>query len=181
MPIGVNDIHFRASTTSGSTGNSTAPGAAGTSLGKYMTNADITGGSAENLFDVVTGDQNAAGQVDYQAMFVYNAHGTLSWLAPVAWLSSEVAGGTSMSIGWDTTAASVNNSASAQALTIVSKTTAPAGVTFSAPGSKGAAASSPGNLAAGYCKALWVRRTAANTVAVDNDGGTIRVEGDTSA
>lgn len=180
MAITATDIHFRGSTTAGSAGNSTAFGGAGTSLGKYITNADYTDASANNLFDNITGDQNAASQVDYQAMFVYNGHGSLTWESPVAWISSEVAGGASVSIGADTTAASAVGSASAQAVTIASKTTAPAGASFSVPTTKGSGVAL-GNIAAGNVKALWVRRTAANTTAVDADGATIRVEGDSAA
>lgn len=178
--ITATDIHFRASTTAGAAGNSTAPGAAGTSLGKYITNADITDATLNNLFDDVTGDQNAASQVDYQCLFVYNAHATLAWQTPVAWLSAEVAGGTSISIGADTTGALAVGSASVQAVTIASKTTAPAGASFTAPTTKGAGIAL-GTINATYVKAIWVRRTAANTAAVDNDGATIRVEGDTAA
>lgn len=180
MAITATDIHFRASTTAGAAGNSTAPGAAGTSLGKYITNADITDATLNNLFDDVTGDQNAASQVDYQALFVYNAHGTLTWQTVVAWLSSEVAGGTSAAIGVDTTAASALASAPAQAVTIASKTTAPAGASFTSPTTKGTGIA-VGNLTAGQVRCIWVRRTAANTAAVDADGVTIRCEGDTAA
>ena len=108
MAITASNIHFRKATTAGAAGNSTAPGAAGTSLGKYITNADITDATLNNLFDDVTGDQNAASQVDYQAMFVYNDHATLAWIAPTAWISAEVAGGTSCAFWWDSTAATTS-------------------------------------------------------------------------
>lgn len=180
MAITATDIHYRGSTTAGSAGNTTAFGGAGTSLGKYITNADYTDASLNNLFDDITGDQNAASQVDYQCMFVYNAHATLSWLSPVAWISSEVAGGASVAIGVDTTAASAVGSASAQAVTIASKTTAPAGASFSSPTTKGTGIA-VSTIAATFVKGIWIRRTAANTVAVDSDGATIRVEGDTAA
>jgi len=181
MAITATDIHFRMSTTAGAAGNSTAPGAAGTSLGKYITNADITDAALNNLFPDTTGDENAASQVDYQALFIYNAHATLAWQSPVAWLSAETAGGTSLALGWDTTASSAVGNASAQAVTIANKNTAPAGASFTAPTTKGTAATTPGNIAATNVKCLWIRRTAANTVALDSDGGTVRVEGDTAA
>ena len=180
MAITATDIHYRGSTTSGAAGNSTAPGAAGTNLGKYITNADYTDATLNNVFDDVTGDQNAASQVDYQGIFVYNAHGSLQWISPVAWLSAEVAGGTSAAIWVDSTAASALASASAQMLQIASKTTAPAASSFSAPTTKGTGLA-VGSINAGFVKGIWVRRTAANTAAVDNDGVTIRVEGDTAA
>jgi hypothetical protein len=171
MAITATDIHFRSSTTAGAAGNSTAPGAAGTSLGKYITNADITDATLNNLFDDVTGDQNAASQVDYQCLFVYNGHGSLNWITPVAWLSAEVAGGTVAAIWVDSTAALAVGSASVQALTIASKTTAPAASSFSAPTTKGT----------GLACSTINAGSAANTVAVDNDGCTVRVEGDTAA
>lgn len=177
--ITATDIQFRGSVTAAA-GNTTVKGAAGTSLGDQITSDQLVDATLNNLFDDVTGDQNAASQVDYQCMFVYNAHGSLTWQSPVAWLSSEVAGGTSAAIWIDSTAASAVGSASAQALTIASKTTAPAASSFSAPTTKGTGLA-VGNLAAGQVRGIWVRRTAANTSAVDNDGVTIRVEGDTAA
>lgn len=179
MAITAADIHFRASVAAAA-GNTTAFGGAGTSLGDQITNADYTDNSLNNLFDDISGDQNAASQVDYQCLFAYNAHATLSLLSPVAWISGEVAGGASTAIGIDTTAASAVGAATQQALIIASKTTAPAGVSFSAPTTKGTGLA-VGTLAAGNVKAIWVRRTAANTVAVDSDGVTVRVEGDTAA
>lgn len=179
MAITATDIQFRGSVTAAA-GNTTVKGAAGTSLGDQITSDQLVDATLNNLFDDVTGDQNAASQVDYQCMFVYNAHGTLTWQTVVAWLSSEVAGGTSAAIGVDTTAASAVGAATAQAVTIASKTTAPAGVSFSSPTVKGSGISI-GNLTAGQVRGIWVRRTAANTAAVDSDGVTVRCEGDTAA
>jgi hypothetical protein len=183
MAITAAEIKFRASTTAGAAGNSTAPGAAGTSLGKYMTNADMTDATLNNLFDDITGDQNAANQVDYQAMFVYNSNATLTWQAPVvAWLSAEVAGGAVAAIGVDTTAATVNNSSPVQAVTIASKTTAPAGASFTSPTTKGTGVAVAA-IAATFVRCIWVRRTISGgpVTAVDSDGVTVRVEGDTAA
>lgn len=179
MAITATDIQFRGSVTAAA-GNTTVKGAAGTSLGDQITSDQLVDATLNNLFDDVTGDQNAASQVDYQCMFVYNAHASLTWQTVVAWLSAEVAGGTSIAIGADTTAASAVGSASAQAVTIASKTTAPAGVSFSAPTTKGTGIAL-GNIPNGQVKGIWVRRTAANTAAVDSDGATIRCEGDTAA
>jgi hypothetical protein len=113
-------------------------------------------------------------------LFVYNANATLSWLNVVLWLSSEVAGGASIGLSVDSTAASAVASASAQALTIANKNTAPAAISFTAPTTK-ATGLSVGTIPATQVRAFWVRRTSANTVAVNNDGGTFRVEGDTTA
>lgn len=180
MPISTSDIKFRWSTTSGSAGNSTANSTAGTSLGKYMSSTDITDATLNNLFPDVTGDENAASNVDYQCLFVYNSHGTITWQNVVVWMSAEVSGGVSCAVGIDTTAASANNNSSAQGLIIANKNTAPSGVSFSSPTSKGTGLSL-GSLTAGQCRAVWVRRTAANTSAVNSDGVTVRAEGDTTA
>lgn len=179
MSIVAGDIHTRLSTTAGAAGNSTAPGAAGTSLGKYITNADLTDNLLNNLFPDVTGAENSASNVDYQCVFAYNANGANTWLGPVVWISSEVAGGVSAAIGVDTTATSAVGSAGAQALTIANKNTAPAGVAFSSPTTQ-ATGLALADIPNGQVKAIWVRRTAANTSALANDGATLSWAGDTT-
>jgi len=178
MSIVSTDILYKFATSTGP-GNSTA-GSGNTSLGGFISTTELTSGSTHNLFDVVTGDENAASTVDYRCVFVHNSHATLDLQNAVVWLSAEVSGGAVAAIGIDTTAASALGSASAQALTIADENTAPSGVTFSAPTSKGTGLSL-GTLAAGEVRAIWIRRTAANTSAVTGDGATIRVEGDTAA
>lgn len=179
MAITATDILFKLSTKSGSAGN-TLTSTPNASLGKYISTTQITDATTDNLFDVVTGDENAASDVEYRGFFVHNNHGSLTWQNVVVWLSADVAGGAATAIGLDTTAVSAVGSASAQALEIADESTAPSGVSFSAPTTKGAGLSI-GNIAAGSVKAIWVRRTAANTSAVNDDGATIRAEGDTSA
>jgi hypothetical protein len=181
MAIVAGDILYKFSVKTGAAGNSTAGSAAG-SLGKYISTTQITDNTLNNLFDDVTGDENAASTVDYRCFFVHNSHASLSWQSVVVWLSAEVAGGASIAIAIDDTAASAIGSASAQADEITNETTAPgAGVgSFSAPTTKGTGLSL-GTIPAGQCRAVWVRRTAANTVALNNDGVTLRCEGDTAA
>ena len=178
MSIVAADIHTRLATTAGAAGNSTAPGAAGTSLGKYITNADLADNTLNNLFPDVTGAENAASNVDYQCQFIYNAHATLTWQSVVAWISAETASGSSWAIGVDTTAASAVGSAGAQALTIANKNTAPAGVTFSSPTTQ-ATGIAVGDIPNGQVKAIWIRRTSANTAAVAPDSATLSYAGDT--
>lgn len=180
MPITSSDILFKLSTKTGSAGNSQAQGNPNNSLGKYISTTAIVDNTLNNLFDNISGDENAASAVDYRCFFVHNAHGTLTLLGAVAWISAEVAGGASIAIGVDPAAASAIGSSSAQAAEIASETVAPAGVTFSSPTTKGAGISL-GDIPPGQCRAIWVRRTAANSAPLDNDGATIRVEGDTAA
>lgn len=180
MPIASTDILFKFSTTAGAAGNTTASGGAGTSLGKYISTTLITDATLDNLFPDITGDENAASNVDYQAMFVHNNHATLTLQNAFAWLAAEVAGGANTAIGVDATAASAVGSSTAQAVTIANKNTAPAGVSFASPTAK-ASGVSLGSIGPGQVRAIWVRRSAANSAALNNDGVTIRVEGDTAA
>lgn len=179
MAITASDILFKLSTTSGAAGNANA-GTVGASLGKYISTTQLSGTALHNLFPVLTGAQNAASQVDYQCVFVHNNHATLTATSASLYLSGDVVGGAAVAIGVDPTAASAISSASAQALQIASSTTAPAGVAFSAPTTDGTGISL-GDIGPGQCKAFWVRRTAANTAALANDGTTLNVAFDTEA
>lgn len=176
MPITATDILLKFSVVAAA-GNTTAGTAAG-SLGDQISTTQITDATLNNLFDDITGDENAISEAEYRGIFVHNAHATLTLLSPVVWISAEVAGGAVAAISVDTTAASVIASASAQMKQIADENTAPATQTFSAPTTKvtGLALS---DIPPGQCKGIWIRRTAANTAALSSDGVTIRVEGDT--
>mgnify|MGYP001602321185 CR=1 FL=1 len=179
MAITATDILFKFSVKTGTAGNSTV-GTADGSLGKYISTTQITDATLNNLFDNVTGDENAASDVEYRCIFVHNAHASLTWTGVLAWLSAEVAGGANAAIAIDGVVASAIGATAAQADEVANEGTAPTGETFSSPTTK-ATGLSIGDLAAGNCRAIWVRRSAANTAALDNDGVTVRCEGDTSA
>ena len=175
MPIVNTDLLVKFSVLTGTAGNQGAGTAAG-SLGKYISTTQITDNTLNNLFDNVSGDENAASVVDYRCIFIHNAHASLTWQTPLVWLLSEVAGGANIQIGVDPTAASAIGSAGAQAVQVANETTAPAGVSFSAPITQGAALAL-GDIPPGQCKALWIKRSAANSVALSNDGVTLRFQG----
>lgn len=175
MPVASSDVLLKLSTKVGAAGNANAGTPAG-SLGKYISTTQITDNSLHNLFDQISGTENAAGTIDYRCIFIHNAHATLAWQAVFVYLLSEVAGGASIAIGADPTAASVIASAAAQALEIANETTAPAGVIFSSPADF-ASGVSLGTIPAGQCKALWLRRTALAGAAVSNDGVSLRFQG----
>jgi hypothetical protein len=164
---------------SAAAGNTTA-GTAATSLGDQISTTTIADATANAVFDDVSGAENAASTVDYRCVFIHNSNASNALQNAVVYLSSEVANGASIAIGVDTTAASALASGSAQALTVANETTAPAGVTFSAPTTVGTGLSL-GNIPAGNVKAIWIRRTAANTAALSNDGVTLAVAGDTGS
>lgn len=180
MAIVAGDILIKLSTTAGAAGNSNTQADPNASLGKYISTTQVTDNTLHNLFDVVSGDENAASEAEYRCIFVHNAHATLTLFGAVAWLSAETAGGANIAIAVDGVAASAIGSASAQADQVANENTAPTGETFTSPTTKGTGISI-GDLAAGQCRAIWVRRTAANSAALDNDSVTIRVEGDTAA
>lgn len=175
MPITSTDILLKLATTAGAAGNAntSTPNA---SLGKYISTTQVVDNTLNNLFDNISGDENAAATIDYRCLFIHNNHGTLTYQAIVVYLLSEVAGGANIAIGVDTTAASAIGSASAQALTIANEITAPAGVTFTSPTTLGAGIV-VGDILPGQCRAIWVRRTATISAALNNDGVTLRVQG----
>lgn len=179
MAITSSDLLVKLSTKSGSAGNSLTSTPAA-SLGKYISTTQVTDASLNNLFDDVSGAENEAGDVEYRCIFLHNNHGSLTLENSVVWVASQVSGGTSVAIGVDTTAASAIGASGAQALEVADESTAPTGVSFSTPTTR-ATGLSLGNIAAGYCRAVWIRRTAANTGALDNDGGSISFSGDTAA
>lgn len=182
MPIAASDIKFKLSLKTGVGGNDSTQPDVNESLGKYISTTEITDNTLNNLFDDVSGDENAASDVEYRCIFVHNAHATLTWTTVVVWLSAEVSGGTSIAIAIDDEVDSPIDQAAAQADLVANESTAPgAGVgAFSAPVTKGTGLAL-GDIANGYCRAIWIKRSAADTVALDADGVTIRCEGDTAA
>ena len=180
MPIVSGDLLIKMSIKTGSAGNTTSSTAA-TSLGKYISTTQITDATLNNLFDDVTGDENVASNVDYKCIFIHNSHATLTAQNGIAWLSAEVAGGASAAIAVDNVAASVIGSSSAQADLIATDDTAPSAVSAYNTSTTKSGGLSIGSIPAGSCRAIWVRRTAANNAAVTNDGVTVKVEFDTAA
>jgi len=175
------DIQFLLSAPSASAGNANA-GTVGNSLGNFVSTTQLSSTALDNLFNDLTGAQNAASQVDYQCVFILNntASGN-SMLNTVAWIptSGNVTGATLHALGVDTTAASPKASSSAQALTIANATTAPSGVTFVNPSGTNSGGVSLGTIPPGYVRAVWIRRTATNSAPLNNDGFTLEVDFDT--
>lgn len=179
MAISASDILFKFSVAAAA-GDTTAQPTPGNSLGDQVSTTAIPDATLHALFDVITGPENAASEAEYRCIFVHNNHASLTWENVVVWLSAETAGGAVAAISVDTTGVTAKGSASAQAKTIANEDTAPASQTFTAPTTKGTGLAI-GNIPAGSVQAIWIRRTAANTAAVNADGCTIRCEGDTAA
>lgn len=174
------DIVPRYTTTAGAAGDSTAGTAAG-SLGKYASITAWAGGALNDLFDDITGAENAASTVDYRGLAILNNNAANAMQNTVAYISAETAGGASIALASDNIAASAKASATAQMAQIASETTAPTGVSaFSAPTTQ-AAGVALGNIPVANVKGLWVKRTAANTAALSNDGFTLAIYCDTGS
>lgn len=169
MPISSSDLLFKLS-------GGAANAAPNSSLGGAMSSTQITSAQVANLFDNVSGDESAAGDIEYRCFYIHNNHGTLALQNAVVWLSQLTPSADSeVDIGLDP----AGNGQ--PATTIADESTAPAGVAFSRPTSK-AGALSIGSLAAGSYRAIWIRRTInAGAAAVNADNCIVRVEGDTAA
>lgn len=141
-----------------------SPGSVYNSNGMYCSTTQVnTEVAANNIFPDLTGPQNAAQQVDYQCVFVYNSDGTDTMISPTVWIPSTSV--TTADIDWafalDPTGASSNSSGSQQALLIANPYVAPTGITeWTAPSSTVGGGLSAGNIGPGQVYPVWIRRTA---------------------
>ena len=165
---------------SAAAGNTTVSTAA-TSLGDQISTTVWAGGTLNDLFDNISGAENAASVVDFRCIFVHNNNASNSLENAYIFLSAEVANGAGISVASDNIAASAIGVATPQAAAIANETTAPTGVSaFVSPVTSGTALAL-GNIPSGQCKAVWIKRTAANTGALSGDGVTFTVGGDTGS
>ena len=176
MTILASNLQVRLSTAAGAAGDATASTPAG-SLGKYISTSLLADANLHNLFDAVTGAEAAAGMTDYRCLFVLNNHATETLLATSIWIESQTPEGADVFIGLDPAGITPKGQAGAQAATIASEGAAPAGVTFSGPTSGGTALS-VGDVPAGSCFAVWLRRrVAAGAKAMASDSLKLHVRG----
>lgn len=180
MPIQSSDILYKLSVTTGSSGNYQAQANVNNSLGKYISITQTVDNTLNNLFNDITGSGNAMGQVDYRCIFVHNNHATLTLVNATAYFSSTGSGQVTKALGVDPSGVSIVGAGELgpQAATIANAFSAPAGVSFSTPITQ-ATGVSLGNIPAGSCCAIWLRRTATNSLPAANDGCTIGIGGDT--
>jgi hypothetical protein len=165
MAIVASDIKFLLSAPVASAGY-TMPGSPGNSLGIYASTTQLStaSGGLDNLFTDLTGAENAADQVDYACVFVWNSNGTHDMLTPYAWLPSGLLGSTNtatFAVGADPILPSALGSAGAQAVGIANSTLAPSGVTtWAGPSTISSNGIALPNIPAGDVAAVWIRRTA---------------------
>lgn len=145
MSIIAGDFTFRLS---GGAANSNANAALGGAK-----SSTAVGSAVDALFDAVSAAEALAGRVEYRCIYLHNANGTDTMTSARVWVDANTPlAGTTLDIGVGT--AAVNGTEQ----TVANETTAPSGVSFSAPGSAGTGLAL-GNIPAGQHKAVWLRRT----------------------
>jgi hypothetical protein len=172
------DILFKLSIKSGAAGNAAAQPDKNASLGKYISTTGISG-ALNDLFDDISGAENAASITDYRCLFIHNSNTANALQNAVVWMT-EVAGGANVTIAVDSLGPfAITAGPSPQAAEIATEVAVPSGVgAFSAPSTQGAGLAL-GTIPANQCKAIWIKRSAAASSALSNDGVTINVAGDT--
>ena len=130
--------------------------------------------AASNYFDDVSSAEASAGDTEYRCVYVHNNHGTLSLIGAKVFIQTNTpSSDTDVAIGLGTSA--INGTEQ----TVADESTAPTGVSFSAP-TTFAGGLAIGDLAAWAHKAVWVRRTVNAGAAAYSDSFTLRVQGDTN-
>jgi hypothetical protein len=119
--------------------------------------------SQNNFFPDLTGPQNAAMQVDYQCVFVYNSNTTDTMFTSQVWIPSPTV--TSASVNWafgaDPTGVTSATSTSPQAVLVSSPYVAPSGVTsWSIPSSTVSGSILVGSIGPRQVCPIWIRRSA---------------------
>jgi hypothetical protein len=146
------------------------------SIGGVISSVEVST-SIHGLFDVVTGTEATGGDINYRCVFVKNtdadADGLLS--PKIFIVSDSSSADTSIAIGLDPAGKD------ASAATPANESTAPAGVSFSAPMSYAAGLALPSSpYAQNAYHAVWIRRTVnAGAAIAASDATTIRCQGDT--
>ena len=169
MAIASSDIVFRLS---GGSANTTPAASLGGARSTAGGTGIITSGSANNLWDDVTGQESNDGDVEYRGIYVLNNHGSLTLQSASVWIDSLT---TSASTEFDLALAGEGLNGTME--TIANEGVAPAGETFTRPVAKGSM--SLGNIPNGQHYGIWIRRTVTALATAVNDTGSIRVEGDT--
>jgi len=151
------------------------------SLGGQISNTEIQDGQLNNLWDDVSGEEAENGDTEYRCIYVKNTHSSLTLKNAVVWISQEtLSEDDEVDIGLDPAGVGdgINTGV---ATTIPNESTAPSGVTFSHPTSK-ASGLSIGDIPAGQCQAIWIRRTVnTGASAYNNNSYKLKIEGETAA
>lgn len=129
-----------------------------------------------SVWDNISKAESFAGDTEYRCVYLINSHPSESLVGVKEWIQVQPIGADSLAIGLDQ-AGIGNGSTTGVATTVANESSAPAGVTFSAPSGSGTALS-VGTLGPGEAHAVWERRTvpADTSVATSADTSEIRIE-----
>ena len=161
-------------------GKSTAQANPNDSLGGFASSTAWAGGTLHDLFDVVSGTENTNLDTEYRCLFVENTNASLA-MQNVRIYFTNVAGGADAAIALDQTGVVSSTLTTAQAERVADENTAPTGETFSTTATSYATGLAPANIPAGSGIAVWIRRTATNSAAINSDGATVAIGFDTAA
>jgi len=152
----------------------TAPNLA---LGGVISYAEPVGATLENLFASITAAEASAGVTKYRCIYIANTNDTDTLSSAVVYIGNQTTSAdTSLEIGLDP-AGIGDGMTTGVATTVANDTTAPSGVTFSAPSTPGTGLSI-GNLDAGEAQAIWVKLIVNSSAASTSmDAASINVEG----
>lgn len=130
--------------------------------------------TVDGLFDATTAAQAAAGTIEYRCVYLHNANAADTMTNALVYLSANTPlTSTTIDIGVGTAAVNATEQ------TIANETTAPTGVTFSAPSTAGTGLAL-GDLPFGQHRAIWLRRTVtAGALNSANDTYTIAYQAET--
>ena len=146
------------------------------SLGGVISSVEV-GTSIHGLFDRVTGAEALAGDTEYRCIFFKNIDSDVGGLVTpkVFIVSNTTSAGTTLAIGLDPAGKS------ATAATIATESSAPAGVSFTAPTDYAGGLTFPNEpYTQNAYIGIWIRRTVtAGAASTASDAATIRVQGDT--
>lgn len=177
MPIVAADIDFHLS------GPDTSNADPNLSLGGEQSNVEIVDATVENLFDNVSGDESAAGDIEYRCFFIRNAHGSLTLQGATVWKVSPAPATDDenlVELALDPSGVTSQGSTDLPE-TIPNETQAPAGIVFTEPLTKGGGLVI-GDIPFGQIAAVWVKRTIVAGAQARSAFSTIlRCEGDTAA
>ena len=169
MPLSNSDLRYQYS----GGGSNTDPDA---SLGGARSSNPMPNGVLENLFRHGTGQELNLGKVEYRALFIWNAHGSLTAINPFLFIATE-----SPSPDSETAYGLAVEGLGDTIELIPDELTAPTGVVFSRPLSYGTGIALP-DIPAGQAHGIWVRRNiSSNGSAFNNDGPTFQVTADSEA
>lgn len=135
----------------------TAASLPGTDQSDTVTIANL----ANKVFDDISPAESFAGDTEYRCLYIMNTNGTDTAFGVTVWVQSQPVGDDSIALGVDPAGVG-NGSSTGVATTVADESSAPAGVTFSAPATQGAGLVL-GDLAPGQCAAFWQRRTVPST------------------